>query len=621
MTQNEWKPVGGRDLEDGAWEAIRQPGCVLVTAGPGAGKTEMMAQKACFLLQTGTCSYPQRILAVSFKRDAATGLEERVNSRCGNLARRSFSSLTFDAFAKSILDRFRLALPVEIRPTAQYSLCAPYEDPFIQKLAKKHYPYKKKQLDALEEGVVSKINDCTKDIVLDTLLQGDENHGSHLTYKMVFALAGMILKRNPMIVRAIRMTFTHVFLDEFQDITEPQYNMVRFLFRNTASITAVGDDKQRIMVWAGAKKDSFECFEKDYESKPIELYMNHRSAPRLVHLQKMMYESLGRTGDPATPSDAWREDQGEVRLIKSRNDLDEAAWLANDIERLLKEEVLAGEICVLVKQKVSDYTKSLAKELDKRGIRSLDMSDSYVDTVSSDRFLEFLLCFAAIALGSNDSDCWREVRETLSVLLGFYNDERFSDLDRHEKEFEAKKDALGKQLSTAIDKQGIKNAFGELCYEWIGVENISSFSSLYTTESLEERLAILSEALYLRMKRWDSIRESVQMLLGKNVVRFMTIHKSKGMEFEYVYLMGLEDAAFWKMDKNPEEERRAFFVALSRAKKSIAFTACVNRAMPRNGKLESEKQEFNKVAEFYNIIKASGFAVTVDNIANSPTRC
>ena len=108
---DDWRPNGIDDLEPAAWLALRA-GSASVTAGPGAGKSEFLAQRAGYLLETGICRPPQQILAISFKRAAATNLRDRVQERLPEHARR-FTSMTFDAFTKSIVDRFRGLLPSE----------------------------------------------------------------------------------------------------------------------------------------------------------------------------------------------------------------------------------------------------------------------------------------------------------------------------------------------------------------------------------------------------------------------------------------------------------------------------------------------------------------------------
>ncbi len=89
LSSDLWQPVGVTSLEPTALETVLSSGNRLVVAGPGAGKTELLAQRACYLLQTGACKPHRQILAISFKRDAAANLQERVRRRCGDeLARR-----------------------------------------------------------------------------------------------------------------------------------------------------------------------------------------------------------------------------------------------------------------------------------------------------------------------------------------------------------------------------------------------------------------------------------------------------------------------------------------------------------------------------------------------------
>lgn len=103
-----WSPADGLMLEPNALAAATDiTRSLVLTAGPGAGKTEMLAQRADFLLRTGTCRYPRRILAISFKTDASQNLKARVRKRCGLELASRFDSHTFHAFAKRIIDRFR----------------------------------------------------------------------------------------------------------------------------------------------------------------------------------------------------------------------------------------------------------------------------------------------------------------------------------------------------------------------------------------------------------------------------------------------------------------------------------------------------------------------------------
>ena len=122
ISPDEWTPCDGVVLEAAADKAVRSGSHVLVIAGPGAGKTELLAQKAAYLLQTNQCRDPQRILAISFKKDAAQNLKERVEQRCGAEAGGRFISMTYDNYSVTL--RFTIsALRGRQRP-ATLASCA-----------------------------------------------------------------------------------------------------------------------------------------------------------------------------------------------------------------------------------------------------------------------------------------------------------------------------------------------------------------------------------------------------------------------------------------------------------------------------------------------------------------
>lgn len=116
ISTEDWHPSAGLKLEVEATNTVINDKNTLVVAGPGAGKTELLAQRACFLLETNTCRYPKKILAISFKKDAADNLKDRVELRCGKELASRFESKTYDAFAKEIVDRFKNSLDESYRP-------------------------------------------------------------------------------------------------------------------------------------------------------------------------------------------------------------------------------------------------------------------------------------------------------------------------------------------------------------------------------------------------------------------------------------------------------------------------------------------------------------------------
>ena len=234
-----WLPSDGLTLEPNALRAAKeQARCLALTAGPGAGKTEMLAQRADFLLRTGTCRYPKRILAISFKVDASKNLKERIQQRCGQELASRFDSYTFHAFAKRIIDRFRVVLTGNDALDLDYSI---------------------------GERKVTK---------------------RQITFHDLVPLAIQILKASTVARNAIRQTYSDVFLDEFQDCTDQQYELVKVAFQGTSiRLTAVGDTKQKIMGWAGALDGIFQTFARDFSAVPLNMYRNFRSKPRLLRMQ------------------------------------------------------------------------------------------------------------------------------------------------------------------------------------------------------------------------------------------------------------------------------------------------------------------------------------------------
>jgi superfamily I DNA/RNA helicase len=113
---------------------------------------------------------------------------------------------------------------------------------------------------------------------------------------MISRLATYIISSNPRIKDFLQITYSHVFLDEFQDTTQIQYDLVKACFLNSnAILSAVGDDKQRIMLWAGALQNIFDIYLKDFSAKRVPLLMNFRSAPRLIKLQEYLVYTLMNT--------------------------------------------------------------------------------------------------------------------------------------------------------------------------------------------------------------------------------------------------------------------------------------------------------------------------------------
>lgn len=368
IDKEKWLPVDGMILEKNALEVVKSNNNMLVIAGPGAGKSELLAQRACYLLQTDECKEPRRILAVSFKKDAAVNIKERVVKRCGSELASRFDSMTFDAFAKSLVDQFLNAIPDEYRPLRNYNIIDDKElIKFLRKNEIFNYKYDKQYMEEINKLTYNILPFKEERSVIwlwKYIANKDENQICYLTFRMISRLAEYLIRRNPMIKKVLNMTYSHIFLDEYQDTTSLQYDLLKSCFYNeTATITAVGDDKQRIMIWAGALRDAFDRFKRDFNAVDTMLIMNHRSAPRLLNIQKTIYrEFFYKDSEVMFDIDnnsKWNEDDGEAYLHLFNYDYEEAKIIATEIRNIIQQGYMHRDICILVKQTPEKYCEKI----------------------------------------------------------------------------------------------------------------------------------------------------------------------------------------------------------------------------------------------------------------------
>jgi superfamily I DNA/RNA helicase len=364
-----WAPADGLSLEPNALAAAKEiDRSLALTAGPGAGKTEMLAQRADFLLRTGICRYPKRILAISFKVDASQNLKARVRKRCGPELAARFDSHTFHAFAKRIIDRFRLVL------TGQNALNPDYA------------------------------------VGLHRVQRRS------ITFNDMVPLAIEIVESSLIARNAIRQTYSHVFLDEFQDCTHEQYQLIKACFQGTsAKLTAVGDTKQRIMGWAGALEGIFETYAEDFDALPLNLYQNFRSEPKLRRMQNAMVSVM----DPpaALNDDDLPGDGGEIYVLRFSNDGEEANALADAVRGWIEgDDVDPSEIAVLVSKQQNLYCQKLRAALDARGVPFRDEDE--VQNLASEPVANLIVDFLLVAAGQRQPAPYRRLLDLVVFGLG-----------------------------------------------------------------------------------------------------------------------------------------------------------------------------------------------------------
>lgn len=609
ISKGEWQPIGINGLEENAFNAVRFEGNQLVMAGPGAGKTELLAQRACYLLQTGICSSPRRILAISFKRDSAQNLKERVEKRCDKELARRFDSMTFDAFAKSLLDRFMDGLPKEFRPKRNYKVHLShqvYSD--VANAIDRAFgaTNNANQLGHLVTGcslpaTFPELVQPKAKEMWETLLNGSKT--SHLTFQMISRLAELIFHQNTALRAFLQKTYAFVFLDEFQDTTGIQYDLLKACFLQSNSVlTAVGDDRQRIMGWAGALPDAFAHFKSDFSATEEVLNMNYRSAPRLVEVQKILSNVLlGKNLEPQARPE-WQPGDGIAEIWRFANIHDETSRIVNEVKHSIEVgNVNPRDICVLVKQQLPVYANQIITALNAAGINARN-EDSY-QALLTEEIVQYLANFLFWILNEKALDESRWVMNFYAKLSNAVSDKEVNQSERKITEMMRALRQRAKKFSTNEEWTGlVKEMMGCLNYR-----SLEAYNPDYRDEEYLQQLVAIFEAEFLNwLNDKKDAAAALDCVLGKQSVPVLTIHKSKGLEYHTVLFVGLEDGAFWSFANQPEEDKCTFFVAASRAKQRVVFTFSESRP-DKYGNNRSQNQTV--IAPLYAALRQSGIVV------------
>ena len=604
VKSDDWLPKGDIILENAALEAVKNVNNCLVIAGPGAGKTELLAQKLDYLFSTNECISPKKILALSFKTDAAANMKNRVKKRYGDEYASRFTSLTYSAFEKMILDQYINALPEEIRPDRDYLV----DDWDVIKatLIKNGINVNGRRMSDIRKSVEKTVlNDEANLKFKKDLLKGTRNNKAVLLYKQITKLATYIIYTNKYIRKALQMTYEFVFLDEFQDTTYDQYNLLKTCFLgSTCKLTAVGDNKQAIMRWAGANPDIFQDYKLDFKANEYQLLMNHRSVPKLIEFQKEIHQILN-SNHSSIQSNYYPEFQeGEITLFEFENESIEAELIADDIESKIQGGIRPSEICILAKQKVDDYSSKLIITLSSKGIKAR-IENEYQELLK-DPTCNLLLDLISCSQGKRDPLIWENISNFYGNINGIdeFTDELF--LAKSYKEIDNIVSDITYLISNFIPNEESMLKLIDCIIEKIDEKRIISNFSTYNRKSdLDIIVKNFSKLLYKEYSQTQGEwLDTVSSFKGENSIPIMTIHKSKGLEYEVVYFLGLEDSAFWSFNDQPEEDKSAFFVALSRAKSHLIFTYC---------KLRNNSPQNNRnINEIYSLLTQSNLVDVIN---------
>jgi superfamily I DNA/RNA helicase len=587
-----WQPTEGISLELSALEAIKSHSNELLLAGPGAGKTEFLAQFANYIFLTDNL-IRKRVLAISFKKDSASNLSDRVLKRLKNLKTINFDSMTIDSFSKMIVDNYMYSTITEMRPRYDYSLIDGFEEIFKVEVKKLYGELGKNDLITLRNAF-ERIPYNSMGAKLKLLWERIINRSnSVLTFGMITNIALSIIESNPYIKKIYTATYCNVFLDEFQDTTTLQYELIKSIFSNSHStVVAVGDDKQKIMVWAGADVQIFDKFKLDFKPNVRELLFNYRSCGLLVNFQFELYSNLHISSSLESPISKSDLSIGKIKLFQFNDEVQEAKAILKVIQECHSNNQKNNEIAILCKMQPEKYASTIISVFSAEGIRTR-VENIYQDLIK-ENIVKLLLAMIEQIFINFSVESWNivqnffidtsidgfslsKMKEYDTALKKVKNEIKISSMD----DFRNLIDSLTKIL----DIKSIKNHYREYSQGDYFSQTIEKFINLFWIE------------FELHSNDFASAMSS---FLGYQTIPIMSFHKSKGLEFKTVFIIGFEDGSFWTYDKQPIEDNKAFFVASSRAKQELYINSCKIR-----NNLAYPNQKVSKIIDLYETVKNS----------------
>jgi superfamily I DNA/RNA helicase len=417
---------------------------------------------------------------------------------------------------------------------------------------------------------------------------------SKLTFPMIGRLAELILRINPKISNALRSTYTHVFMDEFQDTTHVQYDLVKTAFLNSQTIlTAVGDKKQLIMRWAMALEDAFEEFEKDFQAQQIQLSSNYRSSSQLVEILNHLALIIDTNYQQVQSKVSETISEDACVIWDFHTPKQEAEYLAKTIlDSIRTYKLIPEDFVILVKQKADTYETFLKEGFRKYGLKiRVTQQDMLAEPLTA-IFISFLRFGSKKRAGIYWSDCYKILANLQCVDL---------DDDKSNRLLQEKLNNFHYDLHDEMKLQHFsKNQISKLLKKLEEFINKVCIQACYLQYKQDDRYDYWFKQISNQLKKsyeiaenqsWESILDNFE---GKDSVSIMTVHKSKGSQYHTVIFVGLEDSAWWSFSKQPKESRSNFFVAFSRAKQRVIFTYCKKRG------------ERDKISSLYEVLLNAG---------------
>lgn len=584
---------------------IHKDGPCMVLAGPGSGKTLTITKRIEYLIGKHHVS-PEEILVITFTKAASIEMKERFVRLCGQKAG-PVTFGTFHGIYYGILKwAYRMNASNILSEEQKYQLLKQVigrmeididdEKDFLQGIAGEIGNIKNNQIPLAEYESLN----CSEEVFREIFEQYEKERKrlKKIDFDDMLVLVYELFKKRPDILSMWQRKFRYILIDEFQDINQVQYDVIRMLAAPENNLFIVGDDDQSIYRFRGARPDIMLGFKKDYpDTKEILLDVNYRSTKAIVNgAARVIRHNVNRYPKQIITTN----EQGEtVHIQEVRHPIEESKYVVSQIQEAKKRGIPSSEIAVLFRTNVE--ARALAETFMEYNMpfrMKERMPNLYEHFIAQD-----LTTYLKMALGDRSRKSFLAIMNRPNRYIGRDSVEGTTISFESLRKFYCDKDWMLDRIDQLeVDFRILKNMapYGAIQYirKHIGYDEFLKEYAAFRKINMEDLKEVLREIeerakAFRTIEEWfthieeyseELKRQSQQKEIDPEAITFMTMHGSKGLEFDLVFIIGANETItpYKKAEtkEEVEEERRMFYVAMTRARKKLI----ISYTKERNGK-------------------------------------
>ncbi len=595
------------DLNEAQQEAVRQiDGPVLILAGAGSGKTKTITSRVAYLIENGIP--PSSILTLTFTNKAANEMRQRALAMIDQQIPYRPLLCTFHKFGllflKFHIDRLgRSNSFVIIDTDDKKRILKSFEIDLPISLVTSEISTYKNNLIAPEEAIAAaQLPNYKKIARIYRQYEEYLEKNNLVDFDDLLALPYRILDTHPDLCAQISDTYRYIMVDEYQDTNDLQFKLLQKLTSRHSNLCVVGDDDQSIYGWRGANIKNILEFDRHFErTKIIKLVKNYRSTDAILKAANELIEhNRGRLGKELVGT---KEEGKAVELLQSDDENREASAIAERIRKLIDQGADPRQIAVLYR--INALSRSIEEGLGRAGVPYKMVGGvKFYERAEIKDIISYLRLIAnphddfsfrrivnrpkrGIGKATIDKITQEANRRKLSMyayvsqhpdeLSRLITKKAYRSLMEFIEGVENMRDARERgsyQLIDTLDETfGIRDYYASLPDALERVGNIDEFFGLFRDQLIQNPDMGLEEFLN------EIALQSDQDQIDERSISIMSIHASKGLEFDYLFVIGLEEGFFPLLGDGTdlEEERRLGYVAITRARKELVLSTSASR--------------------------------------------